>query len=167
VYKVVLALLEQLYVQSPTAATEVRDLEIQQTQSRDFSPAKLTSVLMSVAARFHTTYIVLDALDECSGLHTSDLDSVLRSLVLSECYLFVTSRPSHGLATFKSNHSPPIAIQTSPEDMELVVRAKFQTVFERGIRIQEAQQEQIAQALTELGMQHGMFVGTSSRRRSN
>jgi hypothetical protein len=155
-YKVVLALLEQLYVQCPTTATEVRDLEIQDTQPRDFPLPKFISVLMSVAARFQKTFIVLDALDECHSDNVPDLDNLARTISTSQCRLFVTARPSHGLSLFTGSNCPTIQIQPSEDDMEKFVRAKFIQIFEKRAIFDKTQEDMIKTALVQLGAQHGM-----------
>ena len=154
IYSVILALIEQLYLQSPTLATEVRELEKRTTQPRELPLAELTTVLMSVVTRFHKTYVILDALDECSSDNRADLATLIRSIRSSQCRLFVTTRPSPGLSEF--DRCPTITISPSSEDMSLFVRARLQRIYEQRNTFTKLQESQIMDVLVDMGSQQGM-----------
>ncbi|POR36002.1 Pfs, NACHT and Ankyrin domain protein [Tolypocladium paradoxum] len=158
IYAVVLALIEQLYLQSPTATAEVRELEKRTTKQEptEIPLAELITVLISVAARFRRSYIVLDALDECSSAHRADLAALIGSIRSSQCRLFVTARPSHGLSEF--DKCPRIAIAPSAEDMTLFVRARLQCISAQRPIFSKEQKSQIVDALVKMGSQHGIFL---------
>lgn len=89
---VAIALLEQLYRQSPTLAQEV--VQLQQNVETD-SPElrEILPVLLAVARRFGRCFVVLDALDECAPEHKGDLATFLDYLSTSGCRILATSRP--------------------------------------------------------------------------
>jgi hypothetical protein len=155
-YRIVLALLEQLYVQCPTTATEVRDLEIRDSQAHETPLPKLISVLMSVAARFQKTFIVLDALDECHSDAIPELDSMVRTISTSRCRLFVTARPSHGLTLFSDGDCPKIEIHASVDELERFIHTRLLQVSQKQEVFDSRQKEIIERALVRLGGQHGM-----------
>jgi hypothetical protein len=158
IYQVVLALVEQFYLKSRTVATEVQELEKRtiQLEPRELPLVELITVLMSVAARFRRSYIVLDALDECSSDHRADLGTLIGSIRSSQCRLFVTTRPSHGLTEF--DQCPMIPIAPSLDDMTLFVRDRLQRISAQRNAFTKQQESQITDALVKMGSQHGMYV---------
>ncbi|KAF5125187.1 Ankyrin repeat domain-containing protein 17 [Metarhizium anisopliae] len=152
VFSIVLTLIQQLYIQSPTLPTEVLALE-----HRDMpSVTELTGVLLSLFARFRKAFIVLDALDECSSEHRLGLDAFLGSLQSSHARLFVTSRPSHGLRDF--DQCVNIHITPSSADMSLFVRSRLSKLSERITTFSRAQESKIEEELVAIGSKHGMFL---------
>lgn len=110
---VAIALLEQLYRQSPTRADEITQLQ----QNAEFGEVALRDVLpvlLAVARRFGKCYVVLDALDECAQEHWSNLLYFLEFLSKSGCRLLVTSRPQSRLIFEDFAH-----IQVTPEERDI------------------------------------------------
>ncbi|KAL7959836.1 hypothetical protein V8C34DRAFT_278203 [Trichoderma compactum] len=64
---VVLALLQQLYLQSLSPVDELTDLERLAAKSEHIPLASVVSVLLTVSRQFSKVYIILDALDECAS----------------------------------------------------------------------------------------------------
>jgi hypothetical protein len=150
----VLALLEQLYLRSPTLATEVlqmEEMEDPKTSARQLPLSRLIAVLMSVAARFNAVYMVLDALDECSDDNKADLINLIKSIASSQCRLFVTARPSHGLNVF--DRCPRIHVSPTREDMRLFACKRLE---EHSGAYTESEKRQIVESVVEKGGEHGM-----------
>jgi hypothetical protein len=154
IYKVVLALLEQFYLQSPTLPTEVQDLEARIAKPQELPLVELITVLLSVLGRFRKAYIVLDALDECSADSRTDLATLIESIRDSQCRLFVTTRSSHGLPEFENCLQIPIV--PSLEDMTLFVRARLKQISEQENLFTTSQESTILNALVDMGKRHGM-----------
>lgn len=89
---VALALLEQLYLQSPTLASEVVGLESRAAMSNKITLREVIPVLVSLSHRFRASYIVLDALDECTNEQVDNLSLLLSTLTDSGCRLLLFSR---------------------------------------------------------------------------
>jgi hypothetical protein len=111
----------------------VKELETQQqTSLNDVIP-----VLLSTARRFHKTYIVIDALDECSADHHADLIHLLAAIQGSYCRVLVTSRPGSKHKIFDNALS--IDIKASQEDASLFIRSCLVTdiMFKTDAQLQE------------------------------
>jgi hypothetical protein len=156
IQSVVLALLEQLYLQSSTVATEVQMLEASASNPLERPLAEIISVLISVLGRFRKVYIVLDALDECPSDHRSDLEALISSFQSPHARVLVTTRPSLDLLSLEN--SPSIDITPSPEDMTLFVTSKMQKIkiSREHSPFTDTQEVKIREKLVEKGSQHGV-----------
>lgn len=90
---VVIALLDQLYAQTSTHASEVQELASKAAKSDSVTLFEATSSLLAVAGRLRRSFIIIDALDECPLSDQPELFDFLGSLKHSRARLFVTSRP--------------------------------------------------------------------------
>jgi hypothetical protein len=150
----VLALLEQLYLRSPTLATEVlqiEEMEGPKISARQLPLSRLIAVLMSVAARYNAVYMALDALDECSDDNKADLTNLIKSIASSQCRLFVTARPSHGLNAF--NHCPRICVSPTRGDMRLFACKRLE---EHSSAYKASEKRQIVESIVDKGGEYGM-----------
>ncbi|KAM0554851.1 hypothetical protein ACHAPJ_006586 [Fusarium lateritium] len=151
--KVALALLEQLYLQSPTPADEVKDLENRSSQGKQISFREIVVTITTLSNRFQKCYIVIDALDECASDYQQDLLHLLGSIRDTRCRLFVTSRPFQNRDLFESY--PLIRITTSKRDVELFVTSHLEKSAARNdVDILR----KVTDAITESSKNHGMFL---------
>lgn len=114
---VAIALLEQLYSQSPTLAEEVLQLQ----QNAEVGPVNLRDVmpvLLAVSRRFGKCFIVLDALDECAPEHKSDLATFLEFFNTSGCRLLATSRLQ---APLKFKNCEDIKVDPDESDIRTMI----------------------------------------------
>ncbi|KAK6538634.1 hypothetical protein TWF694_010212 [Orbilia ellipsospora] len=126
-----LALLEQLYLQSPTLPNEIRHLEKRTLNGEQISSTEVTLTLVAVSQRFQTCYIVIDALDECASEYYAALKQLLTSIRGSKIRLFTTSRPHYDFYTSERDPLIPIddLITHSKDDVKLYVESRLDKDF--------------------------------------
>lgn len=152
---VALALLEQLFDQSWTLATEVVELQTRAAEGKDISLGDVTPALLSLSSRFRKTYIVLDALDECLRDNQPDLEKLLSTLADSRCRLLVLSRPSPILEAVE--RSPGVVIPIRPKESDIKTFVEAQISRNPRLRVlSDDLTNQIAVELSKAGADHGM-----------
>ncbi|KAJ4857215.1 ankyrin repeats (3 copies) domain-containing protein [Trichoderma breve] len=90
---IVLALIQQLYLQSFSPVDELAALESLAAKSEHIPFASLVSVLLTISKRFSKVYFIFDALDECESAYKPDLLHLLTSMKASPARLLAFSRP--------------------------------------------------------------------------
>ncbi|KAM6506078.1 hypothetical protein FSOLCH5_014260 [Fusarium solani] len=150
---VVLALLEQLFLQSLTAPDEVLQLEARASKGEQIPFREILSTLSAVSKRFQKCYIVMDALDECADDYQADLVHLLSSIRDSRSRLFVTSRPFQSYTMFETY--PRISVAPSAEDVELYAMSELER---SPLRDHPELLQQVVGAIIESSAQHGMFL---------
>ncbi|KAF4946953.1 hypothetical protein FGADI_10769 [Fusarium gaditjirri] len=150
---VALALLEQLYLQSPSPPSEIKKLESRSSEGQQVPFRELVSTISTISNQFQKCYIVIDALDECASEYQQELLYLLGSIRDTRSRLFVTSRPSQ-IDSFLELY-PCIQITTSKNDIELFVRSQLENSI---IRNDAKLVGRVTDALTESSEKHGMFL---------
>lgn len=159
IFKVALALVEQLYLQSRTLASEVRELEIRASKSDPISLNDILAALTSTSRRFREVFIIIDALDECARDYQQDLALLLAAIKDSRCRLFATSLSS--LTFDVLENAPSIPIKPSKNDIALFVRASIRDSSTLGVN--KTLREWIVNKLADSGIQHGMYDSPHKR----
>ncbi|KAL6355507.1 hypothetical protein LRP88_11101 [Fusarium phalaenopsidis] len=150
---VVLALLEQLFLQSLSTPNEVLQLEARASKGEQIPFRELLSTLSAVSKRFQKCYIVIDALDECADDYQADLIHLLSSIRDSRSRLFVTSRPFQSYAMFESY--PRISVAPSAEDVELYATSQLEM---SPLKDHPDLLQKVVGAIIKSSAQHGMFL---------
>ncbi|KAI1329506.1 Pfs, NACHT and ankyrin domain protein [Xylariaceae sp. FL0255] len=153
---VVLALLEQLYLQSSAKWSEIQKLQDSTSNPLERPLPELLSVLVLLLTRFRKVYIVLDALDEVSSENRSGLEALLSSFQSPHTRVLVTTRPSLDLRSLEK--SPAIEIKPSQDDMRLFIDCKMKKIIHTHSLFSESQEAKIREALIKRGSQHGFFL---------
>ncbi|TFK66023.1 hypothetical protein BDN72DRAFT_880571 [Pluteus cervinus] len=89
----------------------------------------VTTLLNICQDKQFTTYIVLDALDECMDTYQPELISVLQQLLTVDVRLFATCRSAYQdiMAPFKGPHCVKLTIQASQEDVARFLKKKLES----------------------------------------
>ncbi|PKK48941.1 hypothetical protein CI102_7965 [Trichoderma harzianum] len=121
---VVLALLQQLHLQSLSPVDELTALERLAAKSKHIPFASVVTVLLTVSRQFSKVYIILDALDECAPGYKPDLLHLLTSIKDSPARLLASSRPHPTFGVLEVG--PKIEILPPKEDIEHYAKTKLQ-----------------------------------------
>ncbi|KAL7910088.1 ankyrin [Trichoderma velutinum] len=121
---VVVALLQQLYLQSLSPVDELTALESLAAKSEHIPFDSVVSVLLTVARRFSKAYIILDALNECAPVYKPDLLHLLTSIKTSPIRLLISSRPHQTFGALAVG--PKVEILPSKADIEHYAKTKLQ-----------------------------------------
>jgi hypothetical protein len=124
IQNVVLALLQQLYLQSLSPVDELTALESLAANSEHIPFASIVSVLLTVSRRFTKAYIILDALDECAPDYKPDLLHLLTSIKDSPIRLLASSRPHQTFDALAT--CPKIEIVPFKGDIQQYAKTKLQ-----------------------------------------
>lgn len=113
-------------------------------------------LLLSFCGRFRRTYILVDALDECSVEVRAAFIPILKGLEEASVRLLVTSRPNPEDIKVHFQEVPGVAIRATKLDIRLYVREKIKSneIFRR--RITESQFAEIVEAIETRAS--GMYV---------
>lgn len=125
------SLVTQLFRQSQERSSELKALYSQCSDGRwEPSEEKLLLVLQELLKSFHDSYILIDALDECSDCE--NLCSMLETMngfQVGNFHIFVTSRKQHGLhdtlQAIATQHINLRAIKVD-DDIRMYVRMRLQ-----------------------------------------
>lgn len=156
--KVVLSLLQQLHLQSLSPVDELTELERHAAKSEHVPFTTIISAFMAVARQFTTTYIVLDALDECAVDYRHDLVRFLTSIKDSPIRLLAFSSPHQTFNILDS--SPKLEICPHKEDVNhyCTVKLRRSPIL---VRHQDLL-DRVVSALVQVSERLGMYVFLSS-----
>lgn len=152
---VALTLLQQLYLQAPSAIDEIQRLAERKGGFQTASLHDVLPVLLLVAGMFQRTYIILDALDECTSESHRDLYTLLNTVKGSQCRLFVTGRPSQAVSMFK--HEASIRIEAPRDDIILLAHAVLRDAHHINAEIRHEIVEKVAAGSHGMCVSHKMF----------
>lgn len=94
---VAIAILDQLYAQLSSPAREVEDLVSKAARNDPVTLFDATSSLLAVTGRLGRSFIIVDALDECSFPDPQKLSRFLDSLRQPGVHMFLTNRPAFSI----------------------------------------------------------------------
>lgn len=161
------SLLKRLVQGRPTLPNSLRDLyeRCKNKQSRP-SFEEISKELHSIIASFSTTFIVIDALDECQvsdGGQTKFLSEILRLQTKTGANLLVTSRfIPHIVAQFQAAAS--VEIRASNGDVQRYVDgqlSRLPSFVRRNLDIQEQVKTAIVKAVDGMYALHNPPLGAS------
>ncbi|KAI0874398.1 ankyrin [Hypoxylon argillaceum] len=150
---VALALLEQLYLQSPSPSSDkdVTEHEALAAKAERIPFSDIVSAVIILSKQFQRVYIIIDALDECSPEHQDDLLYLLSSIKNSPVRLLTFSFSHQTFNIF--NDSPHIKIIPSKQDILLYAQPSLQSL---PVDCEYLRATIIANLL-DIGKQHLMF----------
>ncbi|KAF3938207.1 Ankyrin-3 [Dactylella cylindrospora] len=154
------SLAKQLAFQSRTVPRKLVELYETYSRSGKTEPAdEIRDLVVQLASSFATTYIVVDALDECDAEHRLDVLDVLQELADAGIRIFTTSRPHPEDINDVFEGADKIELTARPDDISKYIRAEIAR-YQRGKpktrQIEDQLKERIVTDL--VYMSHGMFL---------
>lgn len=121
------AFLKQLALQTDTLSTELEELYNQlHTSSQRPKTAQLVPIIISLLRSFNSTYIIIDALDECFDDYRHDIFSLITRIQTVPIHIFVTSRPHPEDINTAFAHWPRLEIRAHEEDIRRLFNDKLE-----------------------------------------
>ncbi|KAI9878652.1 MAG: hypothetical protein M1830_000323 [Pleopsidium flavum] len=153
----VATLVKQLAVRGPEQLQQVFNLHKHVENGQIPSLRQLETLLLSLCGNFARTFVIVDALDECTVLEERErFLSVLQSLEKASIKTLITSRPNLGDIKAQLRHAPQVEIIAKESDIRTYVKEKTESnrVFMK--RLTPILEAQIIDAITDRA--RGMFL---------
>jgi hypothetical protein len=123
-------LLKQLLERKPTLAKEIRDLyqEYQERRETRLTSKDISRILQREASQVSSFFIILDALDECTGGETCSTKILLELGEIPNVRLMITGRPGvENVVLSKCNDRATLQIRGSDEDIRKAIDTQLNT----------------------------------------
>ncbi|KAK6540680.1 hypothetical protein TWF694_008073 [Orbilia ellipsospora] len=155
------SLLKQLVIQCPQFPQGLVELfkSFSASSKTEIENQKIEEFLLRTVSKFTTTFLVVDALDECDPEQRFDVLQIIQKLAEAGARIFATSRPHPEDINDALNEVDKIELSAEADDIRKYINAeiaKYQRGTPRARRISDELRDNIVESLTQKS--NGMFL---------